>query len=117
MNSHTLQRSLLPLILCALIAWSCAHAGVSEARAIEVQTRSTIGHFSDLNLSNPEGVAALYRRIKVGAHRLCVDSRRARTWSKAESECRRQAIAKAVTDLHNERQTSLHRHATQSRDG
>jgi UrcA family protein len=92
---------------------------VSEARAIEVQTRSTIGHFSDLNLSNPEGVAALYRRIKVGAHRLCVDrtAYTRRTWSKAGAECRRQAIAKAVDDLHNERLASLHRHATQSRDG
>ena len=117
MNSHTLQRSLLPLILCALIAWSCAHAGVSEARAIEVQTRSTLGHFSDLNLSNPEGVAALYRRIKVAAPRLCVDrNSSACTWSKAESECRRRAIAKAVGDLQSDRLGTLDRRAAHWRD-
>jgi UrcA family protein len=117
MNSHTLHRSLHPLILCALTAWSCAYACVSLAREPEVQTRSTIVRFSDLNLSNPEGVAALYKRIKVAAHRVCTGRSVRTRWSKADAQCKREAIAKAVGDMQNERLASLHRKATHWRDG
>jgi UrcA family protein len=119
MNARTLNRSLHPLLLCALAAWSCSHASVSQARELKFETRTAIVNFSDLNLSNPEGVAALYKRIKVAAHRLCEDRNAytRRTWSKTESECKRQAIAKAVNDVHNDRLASVHRQATQWRDG
>ena len=107
----TVQR----LILCTLAASSLWFTSASPAdRPDEFETRSAIVGFSDLNLSNPGGVAELYRRIKAKARRLCENPNSTMTIrSKAEETCAREAVAETVERMQNQRLTDLHRQKTQ----
>jgi UrcA family protein len=81
------------------LALSCG-AGAAAARQTDVS--QTVVKFGDLNLSNPQGAATLYRRIVVAAHEVCgsfdVDSIdfAARALTNA---CVHKAIADAVTKV------------------
>jgi len=98
-------------IACAAAA--CSSVFVCPAFAGEradTESRSVIVGFGDLNLSQPEGVTELYRRIRAAAHRLCADrNTTVRYWSKVDERCERQAVADAVGTLGNERLAALHR--------
>lgn len=50
------------------LACGAAYADSSEAVGFE---RSSLLHYSDLNLNRPQDVARLYTRIKVAADKLC----------------------------------------------
>ena len=114
-----IKGTLQPLILCALAASSFLFTSVSLAdKPDKFETRSAMVGFSDLNLSNPAGVAELYRRIKGTAHRLCANPNATMTIrSKSERKCAREAVAEAVERMQNERLSELHRQKTGRRYG
>lgn len=111
MNTYPIRRVLRQPALCAAGALLCLSAAVCSAEnAGAPALRSQVVRFGDLNLSNPEGVAALYRRIEGAATRVCRDLNRPRfVWSKSEAECKRAAIAQAVAGINNEQLAALHR--------
>jgi UrcA family protein len=61
----------------------------------------TVVNYSDLNLNNPAGAAALYTRIAHAADLVCPDSGQAPTLSRiARAKCKAQAIRLAVENVH-----------------
>ena len=110
MGVHSVRR--LQSVFCGVGALLCLNAPLSSAEdAFDEVVRSQFEGFGDLKLSDPEGVVVLYRQIKAAAHRVCSE-RNTRTlliWSKAEAECKRAAIAKAVVVVNSERLAALHR--------
>jgi UrcA family protein len=97
--------------VCALAACSGVIAGPVLARdQTPTEGRSEIVWFSDLNLSHPQGVAELYRRIGAAARRLCADrNTTVRYWSREEGRCVRETVAKAVDAIGSEQLSALHR--------
>ena len=96
MNTNTASTHLRGLIAAAVLgALAAGFAGVSAA-ADNSEVRSETVHYADLNLSSPQGAAALYRRIKWAAQDVC-------GWSDDLLErlnaqrCVDKAIADAVT--------------------
>jgi UrcA family protein len=65
--------------------------------------------FADLNLSSPEGNAALYDRLSAAAHRVCDDTDDwfLNTTSDAR-QCRSEAIAGAVSQIKSPMLTALY---------
>ena len=111
MGIHSVGRLVRRSVFGGVGALLCLIAPLSSAADADEVVRSEIVWFGDLNLSNPEGVAVLYRRIKAAAHRVCAE-RNTRTlliWSRAEAECKRAAIARAVVAVNSERLAALHR--------
>ena len=71
MNTNTASTHLRGLIAAAILGTLAAgFAGVSAA-ADNSEVRSETVHYADLNLSSPQGAAALYRRIKWAAQDVC----------------------------------------------
>jgi UrcA family protein len=111
MGIHSVGRLVRRSVFGGVGALLCLNAPLSSAADADEVVRSEIVGFGDLNLSDPEGVAVLYRRIKAAAHRVCSDrnNRTLLIWSKAETECKRAAIARAVAAVNNERLALMHR--------
>ena len=112
MRIHELKRT--GQAICLLNLGIVAGALGSTATATELppseSRRVVVVGFSDLNLSDPDEVSELYRRISAAAQRLCTDRNTpTRYWSKTPGECKRAAIADAVATIHNDRLTALHR--------
>lgn len=99
MNTNTVSAHLRGLIAAAVLGTLAAgFTGVSAA-AGNSDVRSETVHFADLNLSTPQGAAALYRRIKWAAQDVCQwddDSIGMQTDIRG---CREKAIADAVTQV------------------
>lgn len=71
MNTNTASSHFRGLIAAAVLGTLAAgFAGVSAA-ADNSEVRSETVHYADLNLSTPQGAAALYRRIKWAAQDVC----------------------------------------------
>lgn len=80
-------------------ATALALAGVSTADPA-FGVRSTTIKYGDLNLSNPEGAKALYRRIVQASHDVCDSSDDVFSEVRAAVKaCRTKAIADAVTKV------------------
>ncbi len=66
------------------------------------ETRQVVVQFGDLNLSNPQGAAALYRRIASAANEVCdaygIDSRVLGSRTSIDA-CVKKAISDAVTKV------------------
>lgn len=67
------------------------------AAADDTGVRSITVKFADLNVSSPEGAAALYARIRSAAKSVCSPAESSYPFSTAYSICVRKAIADAVT--------------------
>jgi UrcA family protein len=97
MNSVTTSTRLRRLIAGAIIsvvasgfAAECIAADAGDAPQVVV-------HYSDLNLSNPKGAAALYTRIRRAADTVCPGYNLAEVTSRTRRDaCVRKAIADAV---------------------
>ncbi len=99
-----------------LLAACIAATGV--ASAADVDTRSVAVRYSDLNLSNPEGVARLYTRIRRAAGIVCGTAGGVDTYFlKARKECRTRAIDDAVKSVNNRILTAMHQQKTARRFG
>src|SRR5437868_10412129 len=93
MNTMTTSTQLRRLIATAILgALASGFAGVSAADDSGVRSKTV--KYGDLNLSNPQGAAALYGRIVQAAYAVC-DTADIGLWSRtAVHDC----ISKAVTD-------------------
>jgi UrcA family protein len=102
MNTMTPTSRLLGLFAIAIVcsvssslATVCAAADSSDLPRVTVK-------FGDLNLSNPEGATALYRRINAAAREVCKSYDIGRgnfTLPASANPCVRKAIGDAVTKV------------------
>jgi UrcA family protein len=98
-NSSTRLRGFIATAIFSALASS--FAAVCTA-ADSSDTRSETVKFADLNVSNPEGAAALYRRIATAANNVCrsFDNDSRYIGSQASlNACIHKAIADAVTKV------------------
>jgi UrcA family protein len=87
-------------VAAMLGAGASGYAALSAAA--DPETRSTIVKYDDLNLANPQGAAALYRRIVAAAHQVCDafdDQQRFPGLQADVKACLQQAISRAVTEI------------------
>ena len=97
MIMNTAATHLRGLIAAAVLGTLAAgFAGVSAA-ADNSEVRSETVHYADLNLSSPQGAAALYRRIKWAAQDVCGWSDDSLETQVDARPCVDKAIADAVT--------------------
>lgn len=100
-------------------AWQCdALAAASKAPAAADVDQTTV-HFEDLNIDRPAGTAALYRRIRHAAERVCGDPQQtgSRFLSPSWGSCVAQAVDRAVVALDRPALTAYHReHTAQSEE-
>lgn len=97
MNTKTASTHLRGLITAAILgALAAGFAGVSTA-GDGSEMRSETVNYSDLNLSSPQGAAALYRRITRAAHNVCDWGEDSLDLRANASDCVDKAIADAVT--------------------
>lgn len=71
MNTNTASTHLRGLIAAAVFGTLAAGLTGVSAAADNSEVRSETVHYADLNLSSPQGAAALYRRIKWAARNVC----------------------------------------------
>jgi UrcA family protein len=99
LNASTKLSRLLTTAIFGALALSCG-AGATAANQSDVS--QAVVKFGDLNLSNPQGAATLYRRIVAAAHEVCssfdVDSADFAARALAGA-CVHKAIADAVTQV------------------
>ena len=76
-------------------------AGCAIAQADDVAASNTaVVRYSDLDLNNARGAAALYQRIRSAAHDVCHGLEgRSLEFQEGYAACVRQAIANALTDV------------------
>jgi UrcA family protein len=98
MNTMTTSTQIRRLIATAILgALASGFAGVSAAT--DSGARSMTVRYGDLDLSNPQGAATLYRRI-VQAGRAVCDSSDSSPWALAAMHnCVNKAVADAVTKV------------------
>lgn len=97
MNSLNIIRHVMTAAIVGTLvsgfALPAGAADTTEARSITVK-------FGDLNVSNPEGAAALYARIRSAATSVCLPAESSSNPFKTEfSACVHKAIADAVTKV------------------
>jgi UrcA family protein len=102
MNTITPSTRLRGLIAKAIVSAVAASFTVVCAAADNIETVSVIVKYGDLNVSNPEGAATLYRRIAAAASTVCgpyeTDSWPLVSRAKVNA-CVHKAIADAVTKV------------------
>jgi UrcA family protein len=106
------------LLRTCLLAACVATSGGALAADAGLTGPSVKVRYGDLNLSNPEGVARLYARIRRAAGVVCgtaggptVDASRFR------KDCRTKAIDDAVKSVNNRILTAMHQQKTTRRYG
>ena len=107
MNSSVKIANRMPLAFSAAMLLACVWA-VSTAFAGE-QVRSETVKFSDLTVSTPEGVQALYGRIHAAAWRVCTRSSADPIMQMGARGCARDAEAKAIGSLNLPQLTAFYR--------
>jgi UrcA family protein len=114
MNISMNTRMLLtPILFIILTGPTIVKANVGE---VKTNTQATSVSVSDLDLSQKEGVATLYNRLKKGAKDVCGEKHTQVTGSRiASSKIKRQhrkctvlALDKAVQSINNEMLTDWH---------
>jgi UrcA family protein len=102
MNTITPSTRLRRLIAKALVSAIAASFTVVCAAADNTETVSVVVKYGDLNVSNPEGAATLYRRIAAAASTVCgpyeTDSWHLGSRARINA-CVHKAIADAVTKV------------------
>ena len=100
MNTMITSRSFRRVLATAILgAFACSLATVCTA-ADPMDPPQTTVKFADLNVSNPEGAAALYARIQQAARQVCLPLDGASLGSKSRmSACVHKAIADAVAKV------------------
>lgn len=93
-----------------------ANAGDRESAA---QVRSVIVRYAELDLSKPQGIDVIYRRIQAAAKQVCrADTSVTALYDRASQNiCYRDAIERAVRQVNLVALTALHRAKTSSTVG
>jgi UrcA family protein len=98
MNTMNSSSQLRRLVATAILgAFASGLAGFSAAADGVIEQTVTV-KYGDLNLSNPQGSAALYRRIVSAAHDVCDTTQDLSSLARAKV-CRDKAISDAVTKV------------------
>jgi UrcA family protein len=118
MNTTTIRHSLSGGLCAIGIAALCV-GGLPTVHANDkdqgkyIEGQSAVVKFGDLNLQNPDGVEALYRRIQRAAEKVCWDTRDIHVLNDiAKRNCKERAVAKAVSDVNNGHLTALYTRKT-----
>ena len=99
MNTIITSKPVRGLLVTAILgAVSAGFATVATAGGL-ADVRSETVQFGDLNLSNPQGAAQLYRRIVRAAHHVCGLDSDDLGGQRAERICVDKAIADAVSKV------------------
>lgn len=100
MNTMTTFRSFRSVLATAVLgAFACSVATICPAAEPLNPPQMTV-RYADLNVSNPEGAAALYARIQQAARQVCLPLDGASLGSKSRmSACVHKAIADAVAKV------------------
>jgi UrcA family protein len=95
-------------------AWQCGAFASTPPAGEEV--RRIVVRFGDLNLEQPAGVAALYRRLKLAAKQVCGESEPpgSAITSAAWRACEAQAVDRAVVTVDRPSLTAYYREHTAS---
>ena len=89
-----------------------ANAGNRESAG---QVRSVIVRYAELDLSKPQGIDALYRRIQAAAKSVCrPDASVSSFYDRANRHCYHDAVERAVRQVNLVTLTALHRAKTSS---
>jgi UrcA family protein len=109
--STLIKRSMVALAFAGLVSGLALPAQADEASSepsIKVK-------FRDLDLSKPEGAAALYQRIERSARLVCTDSSSPYDAGRVETfkRCYEGAIQDAVASINQPQLTALHRAKTE----
>jgi UrcA family protein len=100
MNTMTISTSLRGFIASAILGVLAAGVASVSTAAEGTEALQTIVKYGDLNVSTPQGAAALYNRIRVAADGVCWPLDHGDIASKAHvAACVRKAIAGAVTSV------------------
>ena len=107
-----IKRSMAALAFAGLVSALSLPAQADEAVPSEPNIKVK---FRDLDLSKPEGAAALYQRIERSAHLVCKDSSSPYDASRVETfeRCKQAAIQDAVASINQPQLTALHRAKTE----
>src|SRR5277367_4415539 len=90
-------------------ALAVAAAGAAVAAPADDEVYSVVIRFPSTSLSTESGVQTLYRRIEMAAEKVCViEPAGSRLPNEAVIKCRKQAVAGAVEQIHNQRLAALH---------
>jgi UrcA family protein len=94
----------------SVLAAALAAAGLGFAAAagaqVTDQAPSLVVHYSPASLDTDSGVHRLYVRLVAAAEAVCVQPD-GRVPSSAVLECRKEAVAKAVAQIHNSRLAAI----------
>jgi UrcA family protein len=91
-------------------------AGVASAANLASDVPSMVVKYDAASLASDRGVNDLYRRITAGARKVCPDpSFRDLSAQRQAMECRKQAVARAVSQIDNSQLAALY--ASQSKNG
>ncbi len=71
MNTTTFFTRIRRPIATAIVSAFVSSFAVVCAAADDTETVSVVVNFADLNVSNPQGAATLYKRIVAAAHEVC----------------------------------------------
>jgi len=96
-------RSLVQIVAVALVAVMVSPIEPVKATILHARATSITVRFHSGDLDTPHGVASLYRRIRAAAESVCgdPDDALAIDWL-IWNQCVDQAVARAVTSVHNE---------------
>jgi UrcA family protein len=95
--------------------FAVAAAGAAVA-APDNDVYSVVIRFPTASLATESGVQTLYRRIEMAAEKVCViEPAGSRLPNEAVIKCRKEAVAAAVEQIHNQRLAALH--AASNRSG
>ncbi len=102
MKARTTVTKLPNLITTAILGTFALMGGAPSMAADGSEAHQVVVKYGDLNLSNPQGAAVLYRRISTAAHDVCeaseVDSVDLGTRAVVDA-CLQRAISGAVTKV------------------
>ena len=102
--------------IVVLLAGVAAAAGSGWAAEARSDASSIVLRYSAQSLDTAEGMTELYRRIVAASKRVCPqpDSFRDLATLQRVQECRRQAVARSVRQIHNSQFAEAHGNASKN---
>jgi UrcA family protein len=89
-----------PLVASLSIALLMSSSLLCAAESTSISVREAVVRYSDLDVTKPAGAAALQKRIRAAAWRVCDDSTTRELWRAMENRrCSRDAEQDAIAQL------------------
>jgi UrcA family protein len=103
----------LMMLLCGLV--SAASVGAASAAAGDGDVPSIAVRFSQESLATDAGARQLYRRLIAAAEEVCPNNSVGNRWVTGEvAQCRKQAVARAVSQINSPRLAALYASSSKS---